>query len=279
VRREGGAAGFAHVALEAGDDELLSPADLLLGASAQEFPFTLLPAAPPWTHLALAGSREPFLSLNGRDCQVRLTAQWRKAVALLLLHRLMRARRDAVFFHASSVAIAGRGVLLVGPKGAGKSTLALALAARGHALLGDEHACYRPATREILAFRRPVGIKPGPRAAAVDRALERLGRRPERDGMLRIDADALFPGPEPAPAPLEAVIFLRGFAPAPRLRRVEAGREDLGRLQPVGSSLVDAPRSERVFRMAQLLAGARVLHLTVGDPDASAARIEAALGA
>jgi hypothetical protein len=97
--------------------------------------------------------------------------------------------------------------------------------------------------------------------------------------MLRIDADALFPGPEPAPAPLEAVIFLRGFAPAPRLTRVEAGREDLGRLQPVGSSLVDAPRSERVFRMAQLLAGARVLHLTVGDPDASAARIEAALGA
>lgn len=219
----------------------------------------------------------PFFALNGRDCYVRLTPGWRKAVALLLLQRVMRTRRDAIFFHAASAAILGRGLLLVGPKGAGKSTLALALAARRHALLGDEHACYRPATREILPFLRPVGIKPGPRAAEVERALRRLGRSPEKDGMMRLDADMLFPDAAAANAPLAAVIFLDEFAKAPRLVLVEPGRKELAGLQPVGSSLVNAPRTERVFRMTQMLAGVRVLRLSLADPDATAERIEETL--
>jgi len=279
VRTQHRSDGFADVTLEAPDESLLSPADFLLGFGAPDFPFALLPAAPPWMHVALAGETEPFLSLNGRDCQVRLSAGWRKAVALLLLHRLMRVRSDAIFFHASSVAIAGRAVLLVGPKGAGKSTLALELAGRGHVLLGDEHACYRPASREILPFRRPVGIKPGPRGTALAGALRRLGRSPERDGMMRLDADALFPGSEAAPAPLAAVIFLNGFAADPLLARLEPGRQELGRLQPVGSSLVNAKRTERVFQMTQLLASARVYGLIAGDPDATAEGIKEAIRA
>lgn len=273
--------GFGDVTLEADDESVLSSADFLLGFGAPEFPFALLAPAHPWTHVALAGESEPFFSLNGRNCRVRLAPDWRKAVALLLLHRLMRVRRDAIFFHASSVALAGRGVLLVGPKGAGKSTLALALAARGHGLLGDEHACYRPASREILPFRRPLGIKPGPRAAAVEGALRRLGRSPERDGMMRIDAETLFPESqsEPVPIPLAAVIFLNGFAADPKLTRLDPGREELGRLQPVGSSLVNADRTARVFQMTQMLAGTRVFGLIAGDPDATATQIEEAVRA
>lgn len=266
--------GFGRITLETPDDELNSPADFLLGLGTPDFPFTLLPSPPPWTRVAIAGEAEPFFALNGSDCRVRLTSGWRKAVALLLLHRLMRVRRDAIFFHAASVSIAERGILLVGPKGAGKSTLALALAARGHGLLSDEHACYRPCSREILPFRRPVGIKPGPRATAVERALERLGSSPERDGMMRMDADRLFPGSPCAPAPLAAVVFLDGIGADTRLDRIEPGREELGRLQVVASSLVNAPRTRRVFELAQLLASSRVFRLRAGSPDRTADVIE-----
>jgi hypothetical protein len=266
--------GFGRVVLEAPSPDLLSAADILLGLGSQDFPFELLPSPPPWTQLALAGESQPFFSLNGPDCRVRLAAGWRKAVALLLLHRLMRVQREAIFFHAASVALAGHGVLLVGPKGRGKSTLALALGARGHALLGDEHACYRPSGREILPFRRPVGIKPGPRSAGVERALGRLGIDPERDGMLRIDVEALFPGSRAGATPLSAVFFLDGFAAQTTVARIPPGRGELAGLQVVGSSLVNAPRTRRVFEMAQLLAAARVYRMTAGPPDEAALRLE-----
>lgn len=53
----------------------------------------------------------------------------------LVLHQ-----RGVFALHASAVAIDGGAVVFVGPKGAGKSTLAAALAARGHALLSDDVA-------------------------------------------------------------------------------------------------------------------------------------------
>ena len=275
ISADGGQEGFAHVALDSADAELTSPADLELGLAAPDFPFRLLPGGAPLTRFALAGEDEPFFLLNGGDCYVRKTPAWRRAVALLLLQRLMRARRDAIFFHAGSLALEGRALLLIGPKGAGKSTLTLALASRGHRLLGDEQACYRPRTREILPFLRPVGVKPGPRAAAVEQALRRLGRHPERDGMMRLAPAELLPGRVAVEsAPLSAVVFLDGFAGAPRLDLVTPGRRELGSLQPVGSSLVNAPPGERVLQMARMLADARVARLVAGTPDDTAALLE-----
>jgi hypothetical protein len=177
------------------------------------------------------------------------------------------------------VSLLGRGVLLVGAKGAGKSTLALALAARGHRLLGDENACYLPATGHLAPCRRPLGIKPGPRSRAVDALLAARSLSPERDGMMRVPVEDLFPGPEPPAVPLRAVIFLGPRAAAPCLRAVEPGRAELARLQPVGASLLDVPPTRRVFEMTRMLASARVHELTAGDPDATALVVEEALGA
>lgn len=42
------------------------------------------------------------------------------------------------FFHGTAVALNGRGVLLFGPSGSGKSSLALDLLARGAKLIGDD---------------------------------------------------------------------------------------------------------------------------------------------
>jgi hypothetical protein len=49
-------------------------------------------------------------------------------------------QRGIFTLHAGAVAIAGRAVAIVGPKGAGKSTLVAALSARGHLLLSDDVA-------------------------------------------------------------------------------------------------------------------------------------------
>ena len=144
--------------------------------------------------------------------------------------------------------------MLVGPKGAGKSTLALALAARGHALLGDEHACYLPATGELLPFRRPVGIKPGPRSSAVEGALARRGRSPERDGMMRLPLEDLLDAP-----PAAGGRAARGRLPGRVRGRPAAARSGaLARGRWAASSRwaprwSNAPRTRRVFEMARLL--------------------------
>lgn len=259
--------------------EQLEPTDLLLAAASPDFPFEVASRSEGKVVLALRGEQAAALEVEGPECRIALREGWRKAVALLLLQRLMRSREDAIFFHAASVSLRGAGVMLIGSKGAGKSTLALALAARGHGLLGDENACYLPATRMLVPFRRPVGVKPGPRSATVDAALRACGRSPERDGMMRVPVQELFPDGEPAPVPLRALVFLEGFAVRPVLRRLEPGRAELARLQPVASSMLNAARTRRVFEMARLLAGCGVYALTAGSPDATAQVLEEALAA
>jgi hypothetical protein len=269
----------ARLVLEMPRPEHQEPADLLLAAASSDFPFDVIESSPGRVVLARRGSGTPAIVAGAGECLFVREEGWRKALGLLLLQRLMRCRDDAVFFHAGSVSVRGAGAMVVGPKGAGKSTLVLALAARGHALLGDEHACYLPATFQLLPFRRPVGIKPGPRADAVERALAEKGRNPERDGMMRLRAEDLLDAPPAAPAALRAVVFLDGFEAQPRLRAVEPSRVDLGRLQPVGASMVNAPRTRRVFEMAALLSRSRVYELRAGAPDATAAAVEEALSA
>jgi hypothetical protein len=126
-------------------------------------------------------------------------------------------------------------------------------------------------------MRRPVGIKPGPRSRAVAEGIARAGLAPQEDGILRADVDALLETPEPSPAPLRSVVFLRGFAPAPVIEPIEAGREELAALQPLACSLVDAPPARRVFEMVRLFEGLRVWRLQPGDPDETAAALERVL--
>jgi hypothetical protein len=254
--------------LDAGDPSALTPDDLLLGLDSPGFPFRLCSSEEGWTSFAFLDDREPLLSFRAGSCLVWKRDRWRSAVGLLLLHRIYRLRRDAIFFHASSLDLGGQGVIFVGPKGAGKSTTALALATRNIPLLGDEIACYRPADGMLEPFRRPVGIKPGPRAAGVERSLRALALEPV-DDVLRIDARRLF-ATEPAIVPLKFVVFLDPFAQEPSLTRVENTRDALASLQPVVSSLVSAPRTLRVFQMARMLSSAIIYRLSPGNPDATA---------
>lgn len=245
--------------------------------------FVQLDEQDGWSCLAFRGSElaldddgdDPMYAFRDRDCLFRLVPEWRKAVVLLILYRLLRLRADAIFFHAAAVGIGGAGSIFIGPKGAGKSTTALALAARGHALLSDEFAGYVPTTGELVPFLRPVGIKPGIRARRIEEALTpELHRRIERDGFARVSIETLVPVSAPATLPLRRVIFLAPFEDAPRLERIEPTRHDVAMLQPILSSFLNASHRQRIFELVRMLASTRVYRLHPGLPDATADHLQ-----
>jgi len=93
--------------------------------------------------------------------------------------------------HATSIAIDGRGVLIMGPSGAGKSDLALRLIDRGAALISDDYTLAVARDRALLLSAPPniagkmeirhLGLVDIPCVEDVPAALAiRLDERPER---------------------------------------------------------------------------------------------------
>lgn len=76
-----------------------------------------------------------------------------------IMDEVGRRSEDAVCFHAASLAHEGRGVVLVGPSRHGKTTLALALAARGRDLLSDEVAVVDRSSGSLHPFPLAVGCR------------------------------------------------------------------------------------------------------------------------
>lgn len=64
-----------------------------------------------------------------------------------------------LIIHAAVLAREGRGLILPGRPGAGKSTLTAVLASRGWRLLSDEHAIIDPRSGRLIAVPRPISLK------------------------------------------------------------------------------------------------------------------------
>ena len=268
----------AVIRFEAEDPKALAPDDMVMAMESASFPFRLVePESPGWTAFAFRDDETALFHFRDEFVIVRRREKWRAGIGFLLLHRIYRMRTDAIFFHAATLDVFGRGVMLVGTKGAGKSTTALALTARGHTLLGDEIACYVPRKRELVPFLRPVGIKPGIRSPKIHDALVRAGLEPG-DNIVRVDVRRFMDVPEPHPVPLSAIVFLEPFEATPRLEPVQASMADIGRLQPSSGSLVSAPAALRTMQMAQMLSSAKIFRLFPADPDETAALLESTIG-
>jgi hypothetical protein len=228
-----------------------------------------------WTCVAFRGSPVPAFAFRDDVCLFALEPRWRRSIMWYLFWRMLRIRSDAIFFHAAAVGINGHGTVFVAPAGGGKSTTSLALAARGHMFLSDEVAGYVPERGELIPFRRPVGIKPGPRARAVERLITPfLADRILRNGFARVGIETLFPVEAPRAIPLHRIVFLRGFAERPSLKRITPSRAEIVELQPLMSSFLNAPHSRRVFELARLLSSSKVYQLHPGDPDDTAIYLE-----
>jgi hypothetical protein len=127
-------------------------------------------------------------------------------------------RRGITCLHASAVALGERAIALVGPAGAGKSTLAAGFAGRGHAALADD----------VVALRRSEGafrVGPGsPRIRLWPDSVAALYGSPDALPRLTPTWDKRFldltepaGGLPPHPLPLAAVYLLASAAPAPGL--------------------------------------------------------------
>jgi HPr kinase/phosphorylase len=66
---------------------------------------------------------------------------------------------DGTLLHASAVAIGDRGVLILGPSGSGKSSLALALMATGARLVADDGVILRAGADGRLHARAPEATR------------------------------------------------------------------------------------------------------------------------
>jgi hypothetical protein len=89
----------------------------------------------------------------------------------------------------------------------------------------------------------------------------------DEDGMLRVDAAALFTLAPAVPLPLNGVVFLQGFADEPSIEMVQAGRDELSQMQPMATTLSAAPPTARIFEMIRLLGSVRCYRMTAGNPD------------
>lgn len=72
---------------------------------------------------------------------------------ILMMYAL--AERDGAILHACAVELDGKGFLLPGRSGAGKTTIARLFAARGHKLLSDDRVVARKIKSEFYAFGTP----------------------------------------------------------------------------------------------------------------------------
>jgi hypothetical protein len=231
-----------------------------------------------WRALSLAGRDYPLLIANGDCALVDSTQPWQPLIANCALNLAMSALPDLLFFHAAAVVIGGAGVLLVGSKGAGKTTLSMALASRGHAFIGDEIVAVRVTTNELVPVRKAVSIRPGPRSRRVKQLLRHCSHTREEfpDGSTRMRAKALalFPAVVDRSFPLRCMFFLRQFEENPRIEKLLVGAADLQLLTPLAWRTPGASAAKRFMQVAKLVSNVKCYSLYPGLPDEAAALVE-----
>lgn len=203
-------------------------------------------------------------------------------VDLFLALALALRTRDLIHLHAgATVSTSGQVLLLAGTGGSGKSTLTAALAAAGHAYLGDDVIFLAPGGG-LLAFPRPFHLSPeSARAVAVE-----AGRPRAATGKADVDPRAAFPSRERWRSRPPDAILLPEIAhqPATQVEPLPAA-DGLGALIALSAFAATrlAGAAEQRSRLARLAEGARVLRIRLGrdlleDAAGTALRIQAAAG-
>ena len=168
-----------------------------------------------------------------------------------------------LFIHAGVVAFAGRGMVLLGHSGAGKTSTVAALVRKGAAYLSDEVALLDPAMGTVAPFVLPMAVKPWTRRAA--RSLP-VGRRiAAEEGV-----EFWLPHNLGGPVAVDTFVLLRGEAPGPRLTPISRARMLLA-VSEHASSFKQQHRVREAFAgFARLLRNAQCVALDASCPAAHA---------
>jgi hypothetical protein len=237
---------------------------------------------PGWQMLALPEAPDqPVFAFGKSSILISRAHPWQQAMALYMISTAFRLQPDVCVLHAASVGIAGKGVLISGAKGAGKTTLSLCFASRGHSFLGDEWAVVSTLTGDLLPLRRAASIRPGPHPAGLDEYLENHSCEIEllSDGTqrLRTSVGAVYPRALPQVVPLTDVFFLRRFASRPKVERFTSS-EQLPPIAPLLASIWGHSPAERALDVFRSVGHARLWQLDVGgSPEETADIVEEAI--
>jgi hypothetical protein len=168
--------------------------------------------------------------------------------------------RELHFVHAGAVEVNGRGHVLIGPPGAGKTSIVGMLLRRGAAYLSDEVALFDPKAGTVHPFALPMAVKPWTAKA--------IGPLPPAH-LVASDTDIQYLQPvrrARAPVPLDSLVLLD---PAQRASEpADLSRADmLLALSEQPSSFRYRERLEAAFSdFVRLLRGARCLRVGSADP-------------
>jgi hypothetical protein len=182
-------------------------------------------------------------------------------------------------FHAGAVVKDGGAVLLMGPSGAGKTSLALALCARGAVFLADDVVAVEQIENELLCHPgAPVaGVEHG-EAQRLQEAANHSAQDHDHEVLAVNGRERLVRmGGAAAPAPLRAVFVLDRRAGASR----EPHFETILHSQPLLAStfntvLTPAARLRSLLDICALAARRQVERVTVGS-DVDATQLAAAI--
>ncbi len=232
-----------------------------------------------WQCLAKCDCTDPVIAVGRHQLLIDRGYSWQAIVAQFAVSNVMRLQQDVRFFHAATVGIGTNGLLIVGAKGSGKTTLSLALAARSHAFLGDEYAAVCVKTGALLPFRRAVSIRPGARAARLEVRLQGMNplidKTEDGSNRVRLSARDVFPDAAPRSVNLSHCLFLRGFQQKPAVEELTPGEIKLPSLQPLLASLWSQRPGMLMLEFLRVFSGARCFYLDIGGtPDETAELIE-----
>jgi hypothetical protein len=241
--------------------------------------YTSIDGDDGWTHLLR--DDVPFAAIGADGTLLMMRDDgWQSFAGNVAVNLLLRKQSHLLFFHAAVCDVGGRGVMISGAKAGGKTTTSLTLAARGHALLGDEVAAIRRSDWHALPYRRAVSVRDGTRSARVSAALAGAPSPteifPDGKPRLRVRISELFPE-KAAPVPLRAAFFLRGFAAHPQVEPVARAASSLRLLQPLGCTLWNNGSTGPTIDLLNFFEKTRCYLLDLGAPDGTAAAIERTL--
>ena len=151
-----------------------------------------------------------FTLRGGRELKITPDPRADESIFSLYVQGMMLAtamqQRGFFVLHASVVRVGGRAIAFMGPVGAGKSTFASALRARGHSILADDNAAIdlaAPAPEVLPAF---PNLKIYPKVAE-SLGYRRLTLRPMHSSQVK-EAQNVTSGFCPTPLPLSCVYLL-----------------------------------------------------------------------
>jgi hypothetical protein len=162
----------------------------------------------------------------------------------------MLAQSYLTMIHAACVSAGGRGVLLCGQSGSGKSSLAFACASRGWDYVADDASALVRGDRTRTVLGRPLHIRFRPSAAGLFPELRRYPEGRNMNGKPTIEvATATVPGLKPAfQARADFLVFLnrhssnaQGLFPISKLDALDRLLSDVPLYDPLMREQQEAP--------------------------------------